>query len=246
MSAPSLNELLNVAVDAAYLAGRRTLAYFNADVAVETKSDSTPVTAADRESEQIIRQRIGRYFPTHAILGEEQGATAGDEDYRWIVDPLDGTKSFVHGVPLYGVLIGVEVKKRPAVGVIYLPALDEMVYAADGMGCKWNGRTARVSSVDKLSEALLTTTNLFRCMQRSDAFEKLVGQTRIQRGWGDCYGYALVATGRAEVMIDPALNAWDAGPMVTILREAGGRFTSWRGEETIWTTDGGRDEWRAA
>lgn len=238
MATSELTQLLEVAIDAAYRAGRRTLAYFNAGVAVEIKSDNTPVTAADRESEQIIRDTIARYFPTHAILGEEQGATAGDEDYRWIIDPLDGTKSFVHGVPLYGVLIGVEVRKEPVVGVIYLPALDEMVYAASGMGCRWNGRPARVSNVSNLGDALLTTTSPIRCLERSDAYANLVKQTRLQRAWGDCYGYVLVATGRAEIMLDPVMNAWDAAPMVPILREAGGRFFNWRGEQTIWCSDG--------
>jgi len=234
---PSLNELLAVATEAAYLGGRRTLAYFNAGVAVQTKADSTPVTLADQEAEQVIRARIARSFPSHAIIGEEGGETAGDSAYRWIIDPIDGTKTFIHGVPFYGVLIGVEVAGRAAVGAVYLPAFDEMVTAADGLGCRWNGREARVSTVDDLAEATLLTTSVTSCMSRSDAYERLVERTRLQRTWGDCYGYVLVATGRAEIMLDAAMNPWDCAPLLPILREAGGHFTTWDGTATIWGPD---------
>jgi len=234
----ALADLAAVAVEAAYLAGRRTLAYFNAGVAVETKADQTPVTCADREAEQVIRQRIMRVYPDHAILGEEQGSTGGGGDYRWIIDPIDGTKAFIHGVPLYGVLIGVEVRGAAAVGVIYMPALDELVWAADGLGCWWNGRRARVSEVAKLEEATLLTSSVTSCQARSDAFDQLAGKVKLTRTWGDCYGYLLVATGRAEIMIDPQLNPWDVAPMPPILREAGGGFTDWSGGDSIHAGDG--------
>ena len=238
MNNPSLKDLLDVALEAAYLAGRRTLAYFNTGVAVETKSDDTPVTCADREAEQVIRARIAKSFPDHCILGEEGGDTRGsDTRYRWIIDPIDGTKSFIHGVPLYGVLIGVEVNGSADIGVTYLPALDEMVYATRGGGCHWNGRPARVSNVTRLEDAALTTSSATSCWERSDAFERLSARTRLNRGWGDCYGYVLVATGRAEIMLDPRMNPWDCAPFVPILREAGGRFCTWAGEETIWARD---------
>ncbi len=235
----ALRDLLSVATDAAYLAGRRTLAWFNAEVAVETKADDTPVTRADREAEQVIRERVARHFPDHSILGEEAGEAPGkDPNYKWIIDPIDGTKSFVKGVPMYGVLIGVEVRGRATVGVIYLPATDEMVAAADGLGCTWNGRRARVSDVSRIEDATLNTSSITGALARSDAYENLAGKVKINRAWGDCYGYVLVATGRAEVMLDPAINPWDCAPLPPILREAGGRFTTWAGEETIWGPDG--------
>jgi histidinol phosphatase-like enzyme (inositol monophosphatase family) len=237
-STPSLQDLLAVAIDAAYLAGKRTLAYFNTGVAVETKADATPVTRADREAEQIIREQIARYFPDHCVLGEEAGETRGtDERYRWIVDPIDGTKSFIHGVPMYGTLIGVEVQGRASVGVVYLPGTDEMIAAADGMGCTWNGRAARVSNVSRLEDATLLVTSATSAMERSDAFERLASEVRLNRGWGDCYGHILVATGRAEIMLDPRMNPWDCAPLLPILREAGGHFTTWVGEATIWGKD---------
>ena len=235
---PSLRELLDLATDAAYLAGRRTLAYFNAEVAVEDKADATPVTVADREAERVIRERVARFFPQHSILGEEQGeTTGGDTDYRWIIDPIDGTKSFIHGVPMYGTLIGVEVRGRPSVGVIYLPATDEMIAAADGLGCTWNGRRSRVSTVARLEDATMNTSSVTASLSRSDAYETLIRRVKLNRAWGDAYGYALVATGRAEVMLDPAIKPWDCAPLPPILREAGGRFTTWAGVEIIWGPD---------
>lgn len=234
-----LRELLNVAVESAYVAGRRTLAHFNAGVAVESKADSTPVTIADREAERVIRDQIRRFYPDHSILGEEQGETRGrDDEYRWYVDPIDGTKSFIHGVPMYGVLVAVARRGRPIVGVVYLPATDEMVAAADGMGCTWNGRAARVSTVARLEDATLNTSSITACLDRSDAYDRLIHKVKLNRGWGDAYGYVLVATGRADIMLDPVINPWDVAPLPVILREAGGRFTNWAGEETIHGPDG--------
>jgi histidinol-phosphatase len=239
MSEPSLNDLLNVAIDAAYDAGRRTLAYFNTRVAVETKADNTPVTRADREAEEMIRATILKRFPSHAILGEEGGIHEGsDKRYRWIIDPIDGTKSFICGVPLYGVLIGVEVDGRPQVGVCYLPALDEMVAAAKGLGCEWNGRVACVSATSLLEEAVVSSTSIATALSRSDAFEKIMSRAKVTRGWGDCYGHVLAATGRIDVMLDPRMNPWDAAPFLPIYAEAGGHYTSWQGEATIWGPDG--------
>lgn len=237
MPEPSLQQLLDIAIEAAVVGGKRTLAYFNAGVVVQTKADDTPVTIADRQAEEAIRQVISRHYPDHSILGEEGGQTPGHDDYRWIIDPIDGTKSFIHGVPLYGVLIGVEVRGRPSVGVIYLPATDELISAADGLGCLWNGRRARVSQVDRLEDATIVASSITSCIARSDAFERLASQARLVRGWGDAYGYALVATGRAEIMLDYAMNPWDCAPMLPILREAGGHFSDWTGHPTIWGKD---------
>ena len=230
-----LRDLLSVATDAAYLAGRRTLAWFNAEVAVDTKSDNTPVTCADREAEQAIRERIGRFFPDHSILGEETGEhRRGNPDYKWVIDPIDGTKSFIHGVPMYGVLIGVEVRGRPSVGVVYLPATDELIAAADGLGCTWNGRRARVSDVSRIEDATLNTSSIIASLNRSDAYETLMRRVKLNRGWGDCYGYVLVATGRAEIMLDPLMNPWDAAAVQPIIEEAGGAFCAWDGAATIY------------
>ena len=233
MSAPRLQEILEVALEAAQAGGARTLAYFNAGTAVEWKGDGSPVTAADREAERAMRAVIGRAFPTHAILGEEEGETAGTAPCRWIIDPLDGTRTFVRGVPLYGTLVGVEVEGEPVVGVVHLPALGETVAAARGEGCTWNGRPCRVSAVDRLDQALLLVTDERVARARSGAYDRLVARTALQRTWADCYGYTLVATGRAEVALDPIMNVWDCAALLPIVAEAGGRFTDWRGRPTI-------------
>ena len=141
-------------------------------------------------------------------------------------------------MPLWGELIGVEVRGVASAGVIYMPALDEMISAANGLGCLWIGGPAHVSEIDSLSESSLLTTSMVTCQKRlSSAFDKLASQCRLIRNWGDCYGYALVATGRAEIMLDPIMNPWDCAPMLPILKEAGGKFTDWSGNETIWGKD---------
>jgi len=233
VSEPALRDLLAVAVAAAWRGGRHTLEYFNKGTPVETKTDQTPVTAADREAEALMREMIASAFPTHAILGEEEGETAGTEPVRWIIDPLDGTRTFVRGVPLFGTLVGVEVRDEPVVGVIYLPALDETIAAARGEGCTWNGRQCRVSAATRLDDALLVVTDERVARARSRAYERLAARSAMQRTWADCYGYALVATGRAEIALDPVMNVWDCAALLPVVEEAGGRFTDWRGQRTI-------------
>lgn len=223
--------------ETAFLAGRLTLGYFQSGVRPEAKADASPVTVADRQAEALIRERIEQYFPGHAIIGEEQGVkeAAGAKE-RWIIDPIDGTKSFVRGVPLYGVLIGLEIAGRVEVGAAYFPALDEMVAAASGLGCWWNGRPARVAEMSELKQAVLSYTDAgsFHKNGRGAAYERLSGAVYFRPGWGDAYGYTCVATGRAEIMLDPVMNVWDCGPFPAIFREAGGYFGDWRGNETIY------------
>jgi histidinol-phosphatase len=238
MVAPvDLREYLDFAAQTAYEAGRLTLGYFRTGtVRHELKPDDTPVTVADREAERLIRARIGTRYPKHAVVGEEYGAEEGaDQSHRWIVDPIDGTKAFVRGVPLYGVLIGLEIEGRCEVGAAYFPALDEMVYAATGQGCYCNGRRTRVSNAETLERGILSFTDAasFEEHGREEAFRRLRGTTGGARGWSDAYGHALVATGRIELMLDPAMNPWDCALFPPILREAGGYFGDWSGNETI-------------
>jgi myo-inositol-1(or 4)-monophosphatase len=234
----SLKDLLSVAADAAYLAGapHPGLLQRGGGGRDEVRRDAGD---AGGPGGGARHPRAGEaVLPGPRRAREEHGETSGNPDYKWIIDPIDGTKSFIHGVPLYGVLIGVEVRGRPSVGVIYAPGTDELVAAADGLGCTWNGRTSRVSKVDRIEDATVLAGSITRAIARSDAYEKLASRAKLNRGWGDAYGYLLVATGRAEVMLDPVLNPWDCAPLPPILREAGGRFTTWAGEETIWGPDG--------
>lgn len=237
----SLSSLLEDAVSLALEAGSVTLRHFGGVVAAESKADGTPVTRADREAEQLLRSRIRSLYPGHSIVGEEFGEDEGTEPVRWILDPIDGTRAFARGVPLYSVLIGVEIEGEPVVGVTHFPALDETVAAARGEGCRWWPRgsrspvQARVSDVDAFDRSLALTTDLDRILKSPVAagWRTLSGKTEFVRGWGDAYGHALVATGRAEIMVDPVLEIWDAAPLLPIVVEAGGRFTDLQGNETI-------------
>lgn len=230
-----LDRLLEFAVDAARQAGEITMEYFQTALSPERKPDRTFVTAADRKSEERLRTLIRQTYPDYGILGEEYGEQQSDSGRTWIIDPLDGTASFVHGVPLFGVLLGLEVDGEVVLGVANFPALDELVCAGRGIGCYWNGRRAAVSAVDDLKEALLLYTDGagFEPNGREPAFRHLIAATRMHRSWGDCYGHILVATGRAEVMLDPIMSIWDCAALLPILVEAGGTFTDWEGRPTI-------------
>ncbi len=231
---------LDFAISIGREAGRHTLSYFRQpDLAVERKSDRSPVTVADREAELLMRRRISTAFADDAILGEEFGEVPGTSGFRWILDPIDGTKSFIGGVPLYSTLIGVEFHQEPVLGFIGIPALDELAFAAVGQGafyCHGEGapRPARVSERKRLGEGIFVTSQVdsFDARGAAGAFRRLQGAAYVTRTWGDAYGYLLVATGRVEVMVDPIMNLWDAAAILPVVVEAGGTFTDWQGRPT--------------
>lgn len=246
---PHANDLqprLTLAVEAAREAGRVTLQYFRRDdLDVELKCDDTPVTAADRRAEEYLRQRIAAAFPYDGILGEELAERPGTSGFRWILDPIDGTKSFIHGVPLYSTLVGVEFEGQSVLGVIQIPALDECVYAARGLGAWYRQdqqqpRRARVSERQPLSKALFVTSEVlsFDKYNRRAAYDRLQSAARLTRTWGDGYGYMMVATGRADVVVDPIMALWDSAALPPILEEAGGTFTDWKGNPTHQAPEG--------
>lgn len=229
----SAHDFLSFALDAAWQAGRLTLGYFQTGIKAERKADNTPLTVADQQAEQKLRALITARYPDHAIVGEEYGRSETPSRYTWVLDPIDGTKSFVSGVPLYANLLALLDGDEAILGIINLPALNEMVYAVKGGGCFWNGRRCHVSQAQTLKEAVLLTSGLNYFGPKQAAWERLLAATYIQRTWGDAYGYALVATGRADIMVDPAMYLWDAAPMQVILEEAGGTLTDWQGQATI-------------
>ena len=239
---PRLDFAMNVAREASEL----ILKYYQmADLAVERKGDASPVTEADRGAELLIRERLATSFPHDAILGEEFPDHPGTTGFRWILDPIDGTKSFIHGVPLFGTLIGVEYNLQCVIGVCRFPALNEVVYAARGGGAWWQigdrePRRARVATTTKLEDATFCTTNVTRWQKinRWNELETLLNSVHLARGWGDCFGHMLVATGRAELMIDPSMNPWDAAALLPIVEEAGGHFVDWNGNPTIYGGNG--------
>jgi len=233
----SLRTYLDFAIETAWQAGQLTLGYFQTGLRPEFKPDDSPVTVADREAEKLIRNRIEKRYPHHAIVGEEFG-TNGNTDgsnYRWFIDPIDGTRSFVRGVPLYSVLIGLEIDGVSRVGVAHFPALNEMVAAATDEGCWWNGRRAYVSDTKQLKDALVCHYDAaaFEKHGRGKAWERIKKIANYRAGWTDAYAYLLVATGRADLTLDPIMNSWDCAPFPPILQEAGGYFGDWSGNVTI-------------
>jgi histidinol-phosphatase len=227
-----MRDLLDFAVEVAWRAGRVTLAHYQTGITAKNKADESPVTVADREAERLARELIETRFPTDGIVGEEFGSVREGADRRWILDPIDGTRTYIRGVPLWGVLVAMEQEGQPEIGVMHFPALGETVYAARGLGCWWDGRRALVSDVTSLDDALVLTTDVQSVDMHGmrAGWDRLRSRASVSRTWGDCYGYALVATGRAEAMLDPVLSQWDMAALGPIMDEAGGVFTDAHGE----------------
>lgn len=222
-------------------AGRRTLRHFQSDsLGVEIKGDGSPVTRVDQETETFLRDSCGSAFAEDAFVGEELGERPGTSGWTWVVDPIDGTQSFVSGVPLYGTMVAALWEGRARVGVVYLPGLDECASAGEGLGCVWERAgmapaPARVRPCLRLKDAMFLTTSPEYFLQTGtrpvlDRLERAVHRTR---GWSDCYAYVLLATGRADIVVEPLMKVWDKAALQVIVEEAGGVFTNWLGERTL-------------
>jgi len=232
--ASELQGLLAIALRAADIAGDVIMPLYESALTVELKADRTPVTIADRGAEEAMRAFFARETPSFGVLGEEFGETTGDGRHRWILDPIDGTKSFIHHVPLFGTLIALERDGQPVVGVIACHAVGETVAAAKGEGATLNGRPTRVSTVSSIADATVSMTSASHMFTtRPETFAALTRSAGLVRGWGDCYGYLMVATGRAEAMLDPEMSIWDAAALYPVITEAGGRMTTWSGEDRV-------------
>lgn len=249
---PELKERLELAVSAALEAAAVTRHYFGNDqLQVDLKDDDSPVTRADREAELLLRKRIESACAEDAIIGEEFPSKDGTSGFRWYLDPIDGTQSFVRGVPLFGSMLALEHNDIPVMGVIAFPALGEIVYAAKGSGAWWavnaddaktiadlDVRAARVSTTSVLADAAVSHggLDLYPLLGMQDELQRLLAAAKVSRGWCDCYGHYLVATGRIDAMVDPEMHIWDNAPLKPIVEEAGGRFTDLSGNAVI---DGG-------
>ena len=227
---------LDAAVEAARAAGAIALKYFRGRFEVTLKPDATPVTQADREAERAIVEILGRAFPEHGVLGEEFGGH-GSTEVRWIIDPIDGTKNFVRGIPVWATLIGLEERGEITVGVIHNPVTGELYTARRGGGAFLNGERIHVSAIAELGGATLVHAGLglFREAGRWESFVRLVDATERQRGFGDYSGYGLVAEGKAELYLEVDLKPWDLAPCKILVEEAGGRFSDLDGRPTIYS-----------
>lgn len=239
MDRAELSQTLAAALEVARGTARTALERFRApDLAVDRKGDGSPVTEADRAAERFARRELARRFPADAVLGEEEGL-AGSGGRTWILDPIDGTVAFARGVPIFGTLLALEVDGEVVLGVACLPALGETVAAARGLGARWwrgagEPVTARVSSVARLADALVCTTSAKTADEEGCAagWDRLRGRAALDRGYGDLYGHVLVATGRADAMLDPRMSVWDNAALLPIVEEAGGSFTDLGGRRT--------------
>jgi histidinol-phosphatase len=228
-----------LAVEAAQEAGRLALRYFDSPVNVEWKEDHSPVTVADREAEALLRTKLLDSFPADGFLGEESGDAPGSSGYRWVIDPVDGTRSFVRGIPIWATLVGLEYKGEQIAGVADVPALRQTYRALRGDGAYRNERRIRVSEVAELSRAQIFYSSLSWFVKAGcrDEFLNLVARTERQRGFGDFYGFLLVAQGSGELMVEHGCHAWDLAATKAIVEEAGGRFTDWKGNSDIFKPD---------
>lgn len=230
---------MEAALDLARIAGNVALRYFRQTLPVDTKPDGSPVTRADREAETAALAWLQQRWPNDGIVSEEFGLVRAHAPRRWIIDPIDGTKTFLRGVPLWGTLVAVIEANQVIAGAAYFPALDETLAAAPGLGAWHNGSRTHVSDAAKLGAATILTSDAHfpAHAERQGAWRALSHDVALSRTWGDCYGYLLVATGRAEAMVDDHIALWDAAPMLPIIQEAGGVFTDWRGQRTPYGSD---------
>lgn len=236
---PDWRDRYEAAMEAAHAAGRHALRYFDANVNVEWKSNQTPVTIADREAEQLLRDELLGEFPEDGFLGEEFGESHGTSGFRWIIDPIDGTRNFVRGIPLWATLVGLEHRGEVIAGVCFIPPMNQMYRALKGDGAYRDDRPLHVSNVARLEEAQLFFSGISWFIKGAcrEAFLELAGRTQRQRGFGDFYGYLLVAQGSGELMLDYGLKPWDVAAIKPIVEEAGGRFTDWNDHPTIHRPD---------
>jgi histidinol-phosphatase len=236
---PEWRSRYETAVEAARRAGQLALRYFDVGLEVEWKSDHSPVTVADREAEKLLRETVLATFPHDGFLGEESGDSPGSSGFRWIIDPIDGTRSFVRGIPIWGTLVGLEYRDEQIGGVADVPALGVTYRALRGDGAYRNERRIRVSDVADLSEAMIFYSSLswFVRAGRQEDFLELTRRTQRQRGFGDFYGHVLVAQGSGEVMVEHGVHPWDVAALKPIVEEAGGRFSDWDGTPSIYRPD---------
>lgn len=235
MSSLSLDLYRAFLIELAERSGDFIRPYFGRkDVAVETKDDASPVTIADRGAEELMRTLIRKRFPSHGIIGEEFGDERPDAEWVWVLDPIDGTKSFTSACPLFGTLIALLHQGQAVLGAIHQPILRQLI-VGDGQTTLLNGQMVRVRKTAQLNQATLLTSDTLNLAkyQNGPACDRLTGEVKLYRTWGDCYGYLLLASGWADVVIDPIMNPWDIAALIPVVRGAGGVITDWQGGDPL-------------
>jgi myo-inositol-1(or 4)-monophosphatase len=234
MQGREIEELKKFCRELTKISGQNIREYFRKDINIEMKTDDSPVTIADKTTEEKLREKIMKEYPDHGILGEEFGKYNEDSEFQWVLDPIDGTKSFVCGAVTFGTLIALTKNGEPIIGVFHQPVLDEFLIG-DNISASLNGDPVKINDVDKLSEAVLLTTDhlAFEEFQNLPKFENLMRKVKLYRQWGDCYGYYLVASGFAQIMIDPIMSVWDTIALVPIIKGAGGIITDYHGNDPV-------------
>ena len=229
-----LNEYKEFAVHLAKLGGSFIKKHFRTELTIETKSDDSPVTIADKGAEELIRNSIMSEFPGHGILGEEFGTYNESAEYRWILDPIDGTKSFISGIATFGTLIGLVKDSIPILGLFYQPILEELLIG-DNKTTKLNGTITKTRHCEIIEEATLLVSDHFMIGKYKNqlAFDQLAKKVKLYRTWGDCFGYYLLCSGYADIMVDPIMSPWDALPLIPIIRGAGGIVTDYEGNNPV-------------
>jgi len=236
-----MNELLSLILKAGDIAKSEILRHWQGSFSVEWKADATPVTIADKKTEELVRNFAQKETPEFGFIGEEFGQENPGAEYQWVLDPIDGTKSFIHGVPLFGTLIAILKKGTPIAGLIQLPALNRKIWATAGGGALADeGVPVKVSDVRELKDSLVLsgTINTMESKGYGEWFAGIRKNAKLYRGWGDCYGYYLVACGKAEIMADPVVSLWDIAPYPVIFAEAGGSFSTLKGEKSLFSPNG--------
>ncbi|RKY91596.1 MAG: histidinol-phosphatase [Ignavibacteriae bacterium] len=218
----------------ANISGKIIRNYFRADINIDSKADNSPVTIADRKAEEVMREEIMRNFPEHGIIGEEFGNYNDSAEFIWTLDPIDGTKSFICGALSFGTLIALLKNGKPVLGAINQPVLNELLIG-DNNTAEINGIKTKLRECNNLSKSVLLTTDHLNIgnYQNLNKFEELIKKVKLYRNWGDCYGYYLVATGFADIMIDPIMSVWDSFPLIPIIKGAGGIITDYQGDDPV-------------
>lgn len=229
-----MNDYKNFIKHLAEISQKEILKYFRTDFNIDIKSDNTPVTIADKNTEELIRKEIEKEFPSHGILGEEFGEINSDAEYKWIIDPIDGTKSFICGTVMFGTQIGLLKNNKPILGAINLPALDHLLIG-DNCTTELNNKKVQVRKCSSISDTVLLTGDYLNVekYQKISAFNNLIKKVKLFRGWGDCYGYYLLSSGFADIMIDPIMSPWDSLPIIPVIKGAGGIITDYQGNDPI-------------